>query len=481
MQKHRLIHTLLFCFLFCCMLEAQQLVGSSDLGTLSKENISMEYNIEAEYGVKLFKILYETPDIQGVKDTASGLLVLPDVPGNIYPLLCYQHGTVAGRTDVPSNLAGGSDLAIVFASMGYVTSAADYLGLGEARGLHPYVHADSEASAAIDMLFAVRQYAAENDVFLNDQLFITGYSQGGHAAMAAHRSLQADYGDEFTVTAAAPMSGPYSISEKMIDFTLGDQEYQFVSYLAYTALSYNLAYGTLYNDLEEFFKPQFVSTIEGFVNEQYNLFTMNLLLIGHLGQLGGTIPKLMLQDSILESIQTDPTHPVNVALADNDVYDWVPDAPTRMYYCEADDQVTFENAILANQVMNDNGAADVNALSVGVNLDHGGCVPPATTAAIEFFAGFQQVTTSVSVLEDVDKRFDLQPNPVGEELWLISLDESIRQFQVQILDSNGQLLRSEQFNGNDRNRIYVADLSAGLYLVNIVTEQGSTTKKLIIR
>jgi hypothetical protein len=38
---------------------------------------------------------------------------------------------------------------------------------------------------------------------------VTGYSQGGYVAMATHRALQ-DAGE--TVTASAPMSGPYALS-----------------------------------------------------------------------------------------------------------------------------------------------------------------------------------------------------------------------------------------------------------------------------
>lgn len=472
---------MIFTLIFCFNLEAQQLISSTPIGNLTKSAISATYGNDAEYGVKLYKVLYETPDIHGVLDTASGLFVVPDVTANTYPLLCYQHGTVSGRTDVPSNLEGGSALAIVFGSMGYFTSAADYLGLGEARGIHPYVHADTEASAAIDMMYAARQFAALNDVLLNDQVFITGYSQGGHAAMAAHRELEANFTNDFTVTAAAPMSGPYSISEKMTEFTLGDDPYFFVAYLASVALSYNEAYGTLYENLDEFFKPQFAGHIQSYANEEINLFTLNFLLIGQLNLLGGSFPKLMLQDSILESLLNDPTHPASVALAANDVYDWTPQAPTRLYYCDADDQVFFENSTLAEEVMNANGASDLEAISVGASLDHGGCVDPAVTATIDFFAGFQQITTNVSVIDEVGAAFQLQPNPAGDELWITTNDAELQHFQYRLLDGNGRLLINQEVNGTDRTALDVSAFSSGIYFMNIITEKGSTTKKLIVK
>ena len=43
-----------------------------------------------------------------------------------------------------------------------------------------------------------------------DELFLLGYSEGGYATMALHRELQQFHSDEFTVTASAPMAGPWS-------------------------------------------------------------------------------------------------------------------------------------------------------------------------------------------------------------------------------------------------------------------------------
>ncbi|MBO0155283.1 hypothetical protein J0688_25075, partial [Vibrio parahaemolyticus] len=47
----------------------------------------------------------------------------------------------------------------------------------------------------------------------SSHLFITGYSQGGHVAMATHKVIERDYAREFTVTASGPMSGPYNLAK----------------------------------------------------------------------------------------------------------------------------------------------------------------------------------------------------------------------------------------------------------------------------
>ena len=103
----------------------------------------------------------------------------------IFPLCSYQHGTITERYEVPSFEGGELFLGIVFAPGGYVVCMPDYLGLGLGEGLHPYCHAKSEATATVDMLRATRQVCDEQDIHLNDQTFLFGYSQGGHATMAA--------------------------------------------------------------------------------------------------------------------------------------------------------------------------------------------------------------------------------------------------------------------------------------------------------
>ena len=67
----------------------------------------------------------------------------------------------------------------------------DYLGLGSSPSYQGYGHARSEATCVVDALRAGRSLCASNNVTLNGQLFLTGYSEGGQVTMAAHRELEA--------------------------------------------------------------------------------------------------------------------------------------------------------------------------------------------------------------------------------------------------------------------------------------------------
>ena len=471
----KIIWLLLFTFYNIVSAEAQQLISSEPKGTFTKEELNAQYGPFFENGVKLHKILYTTPDLQGVTDTASGLLMIPDRPNAVMPLLCAQHGTVTSKTDVPSNLQGGYELGAVFAGLGYVTVMPDFLGLGESRGFHPYVHAASEASASLDMLLATQEYAAQNNIALNDQLFITGYSQGGHAAMALHREIELNKGDLFKVTAASHMSGPYSISGVMRDLIIGDTPYFFPAYVPFTIISYDEVYN-IFENLDDIFKPAYANLIEKFYDGTFTLSKVNELLIDLLQTSeGASIPKFMFQDSVLNAVLADPNHPFNVALRDNDVYEWAPQAPTRLIYCTADDQVPFRNSIVADSVMNVLGAPDVMSIDANSAADHGGCVFPAVLQTFLFFNQYKSITTDVNefvILQDVK----IYPNPASD---LININNISDNSIVQIIDFEGRIRKSKQ-SQSDSITIDLKNLNKGFYVLKIISDKGSWLGKIVI-
>lgn len=468
---------LFFSFLFTAFsVRAQQLISSQYIGHRTQSYLQNTFSPLIQNAVDLYRITYETPDIHGALDTASGLVVIPlRTTPYAFPLLCYQHGTVDGPNDVPSHLSGGAELAIVFGGMGYVTAAPDYLGLGEARGFHPYVHAKSEASAAIDMLFAVRQMAEESDdIFLNDQLFISGYSQGGHAAAAVHKEIEAFYSDDFTVTASAPMSGPYNISETMTPFIINESVYYYPGYVAYTMLSYNLASNLGY-EIPDLFKAPYVPAITQFYNGEISLSSLQSSLISLLTtNQGASIPKFMVQDSILDQIITQPDHVLNLALRENDVFDWTPQAPTRLFYCTADDQVLYLNSVVADSVMNANGALDVMAVDVNPTADHGGCVSPAMIQTLLFFAAYQELTVGN---EEVffNKNLILTPNPAEGYVIMENIPDGAL---VEIFDIKGRLQMQFESESN-APEIDLSGLFSGIYLIKVTKGSQRFFSKLV--
>ena len=106
MKKHKLILGLITWLLLSNLCQAQLLISNESKGKLTVSEIESLLGgvISVDYGVQLYKLRYTTTDVRGLPDTASGLLVIPDLPGAIFPPLVFQRGTIDNRLDVPSNL-----------------------------------------------------------------------------------------------------------------------------------------------------------------------------------------------------------------------------------------------------------------------------------------------------------------------------------------------------------------------------------------
>ncbi|GAB4256604.1 MAG: hypothetical protein Kow0027_23770 [Saprospiraceae bacterium] len=459
--------------------QAQVLQSSTYLGHRSKQQLIDQFGLPLfTNGVNLYKVVYSTPDVNGDPSLASGLLCVPDVLTKKYPVLCYQHGTSSDREDVPSRLNGEADLPILFCGMGYLTVAPDYLGLGDSPGYHPYVHAETEASAGVDMIRAGREFAQQEGVAFNEQVFVTGYSQGGHAAMALHRKLETELSSEFQVAAASPMSGPYSIGEVMRELILQEEVYYFPAYIPNTIVGYQTAYGNLYNDLTDVFKPEYAALIQKYIDEEVDLFNLNLGLIFALQtQEGASIPIKMMHQAVVDSVMSDSLHPINLALKDNNVYDWAPQAPTRLVYCMNDDQVPFQNALLAESVMQANGAAEVIAYDPYPSGDHGSCVEPAVFYTVLFFSTHQQVEDlPTATTEVVTHDLNIFPNPAQNT---IRLDHSASDGTLTISAMNGQVLMAKAYNTGES--IDVSELPEGMYLIEVQSADEIAIAKLMIQ
>jgi hypothetical protein len=74
-----------------------------------------------------------------------------------------------------------------------------------------------------------------------------------------------------------------------------------------------------------------------------------------------------------------------VALEENNTYHWVPAAPLRMFYCEADMDVNYLNAQVAYDTMLALGATSISKQSAGPFYDHGGCAFPSLLIVKNWF------------------------------------------------------------------------------------------------
>ncbi len=334
------------------------------------------------YPVDVYKIIYETPDANNGITQTSGTLVVPRSVGADLPLASYLHGTILNKNDVPS--AGSQEQLIgigLAATGGYAVAITDYLGMGDGPGLHPYQHAGTAASAGVDMMRAARNFAeADPGIALNGQNFIFGYSQGGHAAMAVVKAIEEKHSLEFDITAAAPMAGAYDMSGTMADVMVSDQAYPAPYYLPYILFAFNDVYN-IYESLDTMFADTYYEDLLPFFDgdDVYPADGINNYLPA------SGIPKEMLRPEVVEDFTNNPEHPLRVALADNDLYDWTPTSPIRIMHCDGDMHVPYQNAQVAYDSFMARGATNVELINPLEGGNHETCVLQCLLSAIAWF------------------------------------------------------------------------------------------------
>ncbi len=353
-------------------------LGETSAAEISSNFVTIGLPVAVRYGVTTYKIVYETIDATGSVTTASGAILVPAGVPTPMSLLSLEHGTVVRRDAAPSASESARLIGVAFATSGYMVAMADLLGLGDSPGLHPYVHAATSSTAVVDMLRATTDFAASEGLDLSGKLFLAGYSQGGYTAMAAHRALEADHADEFRVTASAPMAGPYDLSGVMAMEMTGPRPHPSPYYLPYTLLAYNAVY-RLYPDASAFFRSPYDKRLPPLFDGMHSG-----------GQINAQMPRVpghILLPSIVAEFAADADHPFRRVLQENDVYDWAPRAPIRLYHCAADQLVPFENSRVALRHLLARGA-DVQLIDPLPVGDHLACAPLSFILAKTWFDSF---------------------------------------------------------------------------------------------
>ncbi len=172
----------------------------------------------SRYAVTTWRLTYTTVDGDGHLVTASALAAVPVKPaGQPSPVMSWQHGTLFEDRRVPSNNHPLEEPAVLMASLGYITLAADYVGYGASKGTpHPYLMSAPTAAAVVDLLTAAKQWRDSSGVRDNGQLFMAGYSEGGYATMAALRAMEASASPHLAnLVGVSPGAGPYSVTATM--------------------------------------------------------------------------------------------------------------------------------------------------------------------------------------------------------------------------------------------------------------------------
>ena len=286
----------------------------------------------AQNDVQLLAVTYSTTNVRGQSTVASGLLAFP-VAVSAAPLVVYHHGTVFAKNEAPSNPANAEGLAAaaLFASQGYAVAAPDYLGLGESTEPQTFGYAAGLVPTSLDIVRAAHRVAQTQDTVLSSQLFLTGYSEGGYATLAVQKAMQETSTGEFTVTASAPMAGPYDLSGTTLRNFLNAPTPLTVAFVAGIVSQDNFIGGFYARESEVFAAPY----NDGRVSQLFGGSFSNPQVLAALPD----APAALFTPAFLADVTQNPASPVNVFLRANDVYDFTPVAPTRFFHGGGDTTV----------------------------------------------------------------------------------------------------------------------------------------------
>lgn len=347
-----------------------------ELDSLWKSAKISKFMAEINNPLDVFEVIYETTWHDGTSIKASGIFFLPREKRKEFPMICYGHGTQLVKAR-KIGFFGEQAICTAFCASGYMVAFPDYVGMGSGEKTALYLHVETEAAASIDLLRAVKELIAKEDAKQNKYLFLTGYSQGGHATMATLKVMQEKYPTEFKVTASAPMSGPY-------DLAGGQQEvifkpYSYIAYLPFLMYSYQEIY-KCFNDSTCSFKAPYAEMLPPLYDGTHSMSEVNKLM--------PEMPKDILTDKFLKEYATNDKFPFKLELLENSLCDWKPETPVLFCYCKADEQVSYKNAIVASETMKSKGAKNIKLRHTSKKMGHKTCAIFSSAYTKMYFDSF---------------------------------------------------------------------------------------------
>lgn len=442
--------------------------------------------VGVDNGITGYKINYNTIDFNNNPAIATGLIIVPDVSCDV-DMLTYCHGTVFDPLDVPSNQSGAGDgmeilIGYYYAANGYLTVMPDYLGLGsDATINHLYVDEKTEASATRDLIVAAKNLQNALNYDLTGELLMTGYSQGGHAAMSTFRDINSNPVSGLNLEVGGMGSGPYNLSGSQYDMLIDDIYYENPEFLLYVIASCQEAYGNIYNAPTDILRQPYATD---YVTH----------ILGQTGNIDWVVSPYtnMLQPGVYNNLKYNNNNPTKQCLEKSDVHDWYHTKPLEMYYCTGDETVTYQNSIDAENEMEDYYPwwkfwlfNQVNAAYAGW-FDHGTCVIPyAVLNKLEF--EFYQ-SWCWWWLNEADDRTAEQEGVALRSRMYYNLDIDVSRMDtdiasVEIFNLNGEKVMdvNQPVAINKLISIPVTELADGLYGINITDLAGNTIETAALK
>jgi acetyl esterase/lipase len=188
----------------------------------------------------------------GVPITVYARAFLPESPKTDLPIFGFATGTTGiGDQCSPSlenpkvaNWANYDSHMAMYAAHGFAAVTPDYEGMRDPDRIHHYMVGELEGRVMLDAVRALRRLP-EARGRLSDNVFLGGYSQGGHAAFWADK-VAAQYAPDVKPKGIVGFGPVMSVQETMTDVVNGANINWFGPYVLY---SYHDYYGDDYGSV----------------------------------------------------------------------------------------------------------------------------------------------------------------------------------------------------------------------------------------
>lgn len=208
--------------------EPAEILSLYETGALSRQYYGSI--VKPRYAITKQKIQYISSDPKGGTYKVTARVYLPqELPtGRKVPIMSISPGTtgmgdqcaaslenvkVADWANYPSHLAA-------YASQGMAVVSTDYEGMGDTTRLHHYMVGELEARAVLDSIRALKGMPQAKAIVDTNQVYLAGYSQGGHAAFWADQ-IAAKYSSELKIKGVIGFGPVMDPGRTLTDITRG--------------------------------------------------------------------------------------------------------------------------------------------------------------------------------------------------------------------------------------------------------------------
>lgn len=328
----------------------QTLSSYDEIGTITAEEISDFYPSEAgpflAYDVTAYRLVYHTEAPNGESLLASGVVLVPQRQ-NSSTMVSLHRSTIFHESEAPSNVfidspdnlnTAWSNLGVLFGSAGFITTMPDLLGWGSSSEmLHPYMVAESDEVVGFDMLLATKEMLEAEEIGWNDNLYLSGYSQGASTMMAVLKAIESDPQERFSISKASAGGGAYNL-EELAGTILQQDELGFSPFYAFFLKAYRNTYFP-------------IEPLNRYFNGPYdNIIVSEALFRG--GLFGDEIEErltnqtdLLIRNTFRQQYISGGEPQFRGVLMDNDLSNFRVESTLRLYHGEDDEIIPHQEAL----------------------------------------------------------------------------------------------------------------------------------------